>query len=146
MKAKDITYRSAVDAWIVLLLLSPVFYYLYLLVSGSSRTGLGEMVGGILVLVFLLSLGFPCRYTLTDRSLIIRCGIIGFFFKQEIDFRKIENVTLSRNPLASAAWSLKRVSIEYEGGFAGFTLISPKDRTGFIAELNRRREMCGYPE
>jgi hypothetical protein len=139
---KAITCYSAVDWWIVLILLSPVLYGVYLLLAGDPRIDLRGIVEPLAVILLLASLIFPIRYTLTNRSLLIRCGLIGIFYKQEIPLEKIQSVYLTYNPIAGPAWSIKRIGIDYEGSFWGFTLISPKDRQAFMEELNRRRTRC----
>lgn len=87
----------------------------------------------------MAALTIPCRYTLGQSSLIIRCG----FLREEIPYEKIKGATLSTNPFNSPALSLCRVKIELE---EGFRLISPVHREAFISELeSKRKSLVSHP-
>lgn len=143
MNPGESRYRSAVDLWLVAVLLAavlaPLWHGIRLLAAGDQD---GLLVVAVLVFSVLpiLAACFPCRYILTDRSVITRCGVAGII-ENEIEYKTIESVSRSWNPLAAPAWSLKRVKIKCEGGWWKFALISPVNREAFIAELNRRREV-----
>lgn len=128
------TYPSAVDLWLAVLLVgTPVA----LTVWGAFML-VNEPVGGWVVIgsaVFTLGLirllGWPCEYTLTDKALIIRAGII----RDEIPLANITGAELSHSILSAPALSLRRVKISLK---EGSRLISPPDRESFIQELQSR--------
>ncbi|UEG55384.1 PH domain-containing protein [Mucilaginibacter daejeonensis] len=57
----------------------------------------------------------------------------GFFVNLNIDANTIKSVKATRNPLSAPAISLDRLEIAY--GKYDTIMVSPKDRTGFIAQL-----------
>lgn len=134
------TYPSAVDVWFLALLIGvPVLFFSL----GFSRLDTDPdrakflIVQGGFVTLLIVALTVPCRYTLTDDSLEIRCGLI----HSSISLAEITGAELSGNVLSAPALSLRRVKIDHAGGFA---LVSPRNREAFIAELlaavKRRRE------
>lgn len=135
-----ITYSSAVDLWLIVVGFGPLIYLLYASAAGNAQIGWAGLFVLLLIYAGVGAFLFPMRYTLTKEHLIIQAGLPGQIYKQKIELAKITDVSLSHNPLSAPALSLKRIKIELEGGFWGFTLISPKDRRGFIEDLNRRRE------
>jgi len=134
---QPVTYPSAVDTWLVavviLAILGPLAFAL--LVNDIITLFVS---GGIFLLLLLF--GYPARYILTEDALIIR---MGFLYRKRIAFDQIENLSLSDNPLSGPAWSLKRVEVKLRSGLWGFVLISPKERSMFMDELNRRKESTG---
>jgi MFS family permease len=142
-KPREMTCSSRVDLWLAIVLLGtivgPVVVGIQQLLAGEQEGWILLKVG-VFIIILLLGIGFPCRYTLTDRELVIRGGVTGAL-EYRIELRKITDVRPSYNPLSAPALSLKRIKIRYEGATGGFMLISPKDRQGFIDELNRRRAL-----
>lgn len=139
MQSEQREYPAAVDVWLAVIVLGAITAIfmtgVYLLWTREPAAVIILGVGAVIVTILLVA-GFPCRYTLTGESLLIRCGVFGMF-EEEIPLRSIKKVALSRNPLSAPAPSLRRVRIDHE---QGFSLISPKDRDGFIDEINRRRQ------
>jgi|GEM_PF-2813548 len=143
MKLDNITYRSAVGITFVVAVALAVFIPILTgvrLLQAEDRTGVVLIAVTVFTVLPILGACFPCRYTLTDRGLLIQCGI-GAIIEEEIAYEKITDVSLSWNLLAAPALSLKRVKIKCEGRRWNFALVSPTDRHGFIAELNRRRAL-----
>jgi len=66
----------------------------------------------------------------TEDALIIHGGL----FKKTILLSSILSVTETRNPLSSPAFSLDRLAIKFGEGKT--ILISPKDKAGFLRDLN----------
>lgn len=130
----QIEYPSRVDASLALLLTAapaiPIALGLYLLrvsvTGGLYVIGTGVLVGAIIAL-----LSIPCRYTLGDCILTIRCGL----WREDIPLRQIRRVTKSRSVLSAPALSLQRVRITHAEGTC---IISPRDRDAFMAELISR--------
>lgn len=70
----------------------------------------------------------PCRYTLLDDSLSIRCGV--YFTRIPLD--RIRAIEPSRSWLSGPALSLQRIKVSTA---SRYYLISPADRDRFIEEL-----------
>lgn len=127
-------YISRVDLWLACVLvgvpLGAVALGLYLLIAVGTA-GFVAVFTGVLSGAVIAWLSIPCRYTLTDRSLVIECGRD----REEIRYTEIRDVAPSSSPLSAPALSLRRVKILLN---RGYRLISPRDREAFIAELRRR--------
>lgn len=136
MNTEPTVYPSKVDVWLGALMISaPVLLlglgcYIVMTrgIEGAFYMGMGVFVG-----VIMAGVAIPCRYTLTDRSLIIQAGLI----REEIPYEKIKGATLSSNPLSAPALSLLRVRVELQ---QGYRLISPLLREKFIEDLENRRK------
>jgi len=77
------------------------------------------------------------KYVLYDHHLLISMSIYG---KVRIPYENIQKMTKTMNPISSAALSLRRLQIDYvENGVRQMASISPKDRDGFMAEIERRK-------
>jgi hypothetical protein len=132
-------YPSKVDLWLAtVLIIAPVLViglgiYLTLTIGWA---GLICLFSGLFMATLMAGLSIPCRYTLTDSSLLIQCGVLN----EEIKYEKIKSASLSSNPLSAPALSLSRVKVDLENGFR---LISPQNREAFIAELENKRKTQG---
>lgn len=99
--------------------------------NGNQAASIGAFaVAAFSVLVFGVAV-IPCIYTLAADHLLVRSGLI----RQRIPYRAIDDIAPSRNPLSAPALSLDRVRIAAGNDS---TLVSPKDKAGFIKELSRR--------
>lgn len=126
------TYKTKIDAWLILMLAIPMLLvaglgiYLYpafpeeALICGGSLLFSAALVAVI---------GLPCAYTLEPEQLLIRSGVIRY----RIPYRAITGVEKSGSIWSGPAWSLQRVKISY--GDRKFMLLSPQDREGFMAAL-----------
>ena len=129
-------YDSAIDWWVaIMLLLSPIVASVMGVVFfAQQRPGDASIVflAGAFTIAVTALFTLPCRYTLLDDTLNVRCGIICY----SIPFDTIENIELSSSWLSGPALSLKRVRVTAKGRNY---LLSPKNREAFIDELNLRR-------
>ena len=127
-------YYSKKDAWLVAVvivaILIPVLIGVFLLFAtdGSWVAGATPLFA-VVILVLVLVLAYPLFYEITPSGLTIRAGIL---VRQQIPLDTIREVFPTRNPLSAPAWSLDRLRVNYEGGYA---LISPKDKASFMQEL-----------
>ena len=127
-------YPSKVDWWLAACLaLAPLISLgVGIFVLTFHRAGgymaIGSSVFTALVIALLV---FPCRYTLGETSLDIRCGIV----HRVIPYADIIGAEPSSNPLSAPALSLQRVKVTTQ---KGFQLISPIDRAAFIEALNAK--------
>ena len=126
------SYPSKIDWWFAGLMISvPVI----LLIVGVAVIGVSIIaslvciITGLYVGSIMFLLGYPCSYTITDKSLIIRSGA---FNEESIPLSQVRDAKLSSNPLSAPALSLKRVKISLKDGYR---LISPINREEFIKEL-----------
>lgn len=124
-------YRSAIDPWVAVLLVGLPLTVIALGVFRLQTSGKHAafiITEGVFVGFLIALFCVPCVYTLTEEHLHIRCGVI----TTTIPLTQINRVALSGSWLSGPALSLKRVRIDY-GSEA--TLVSPRDREAFIAEL-----------
>jgi hypothetical protein len=127
-------YPSAVDSWLAAVLISAPLAIVIcglLTVTQSIGAGIFAIVAGLGVGGLIAILAIPCRYTLTEESLRIKCGLL----EEEIPLGKIGKAERSSSAWAAPALSLKRVKLTVEDGYR---LISPRDRDEFIADLESR--------
>jgi hypothetical protein len=125
-------YPSAIDRWLMLLLyLGPAIQLV--LAWYAWQAGRADVAGiclisfvGLILLNVLLT--WPCRYTLTEDSLNIRCGLLF----QTIPLHRIRGAELSSSWRSAMALSTRRVRIELD---RGYRLVSPVDREAFIKDL-----------
>ena len=136
-------YPSEYDPWLIALLyLGPVI--LLVLSLYGWQAGRADVAGvclvsfALLVLLNLL-LTWPCRYTLTDDSLNIRCGLLF----QTIPLHRIRGARLSSSWQSGYAMSLRRVRIELDNGSR---LVSPVNREAFIEDLMAAVERLKHPD
>ena len=127
-------YDSAVDWWLFLLLImTPVFSaifgcYLMWLGEASDATILFA-VGGATALI-TAAFAVPCRYSILDDTLSIRCGVIVY----QVPLAEIDHVEKSSSLWSGPALSIRRVKVSTK---KRKHLISPKDRDEFIRELRK---------
>lgn len=130
------TYRSAVDWWF------------YVVVFGVAIATIPTMVPlfasgqpiQVLIAVFtlLLACGLPLwllastYYRIDASALIVRSGP----FRWTVPLSEIRSVRPSRSLLSSPALSLDRIRIDYGRGRS--LMVSPRDREGFLAAIQRR--------
>ena len=127
-------YPSKVDLWLAAVLIAAPLLVLglgiYLMVT-SGAGGILAIYIGVFMAVVMALLAIPCRYSLTDHALIIRCGLLN----EEIKYQEIKGASLSSNPSSAPALSLSRVKVDMKNGFR---LISPQNREAFITELENK--------
>lgn len=115
-------YKSKVDWWLILLIGGILCY---------------PIVDGIMTQEYVLSLvfvGLSLLVFLMFRT--VKYKIDGPYLRiwtTKIDIHSIKKVYRTNNPLSSPALSLDRIAIVYNK--YDEILISPKDRSAFIAEL-----------
>ena len=130
--ARPTVYPSAVDLWVpVLTLMSPaaaVFFGVVLIRQGRAADAmtLFLIAAGLLFLTGMFT--FPCRYTVLDDALSIRCGVLFY----QIPFADIQRIERSASLRSGPALSVRRVVVETK---KRSYLISPQDRDRFIADL-----------
>lgn len=128
MPDSESIYPSKVDAWLAIVLITTP-----LLVTGLGFyfSDLVTIILGLFMAAGFAALAIPCRYTLTNRHLLIQCGVL----RERIQLKNIRDALLTSDPLSAPALSLRRIKIELN---KGFRLISPRDRERFICELKQK--------
>ncbi|MFG0262413.1 MAG: PH domain-containing protein [Novipirellula sp. JB048] len=129
-----IRYESAIDLWLLmLLLLSPVVAAViggYLLANERPGDASLLFLAGAAALLVQGIFVVPCRYTILDDAVSIRCGILCY----QIPIADIRQVEKSSSFKSAPALSLRRVRIKTANRDY---LVSPKDREGFIATIKQ---------
>ncbi|MEM9587506.1 MAG: PH domain-containing protein [Planctomycetota bacterium] len=129
------TFESAIDWWVLLMLLmGPVTAAgVGIVLVVNARPADASILFGLGALIALVTVGLvvPCRYTLLDDCLSIRCGLICY----QIAYEDIRDVKISHSIMSGPALSLSRLEIKTSDRTH---LISPKDRGDFMEELHHR--------
>ena len=126
-------YKSKIDSWIGLILAVVVLVSLVAALKALSSyspdaTWHALLIGVPGIGIPLLAL-LTTRYTITANELIVRSGPI----RWRIAVSDISAITPTHDPIASPALSLNRLRIEY--GHKKSVLISPRDRDGFLRQI-----------
>ena len=131
-------YRSKVDAWLVVVLIGvPVGMVDFLLdgVGIDDRVATLLMLGVVVAILGLfLWLCMSTRYSIIGDFLSVRSGP----FSWMIPIDEITSIEPTHNPATSPALSLDRLVIRY--GHDAELMVSPKDKSGFIAELKKHSQ------
>jgi hypothetical protein len=132
-------YPSATDLWLMALLYAgPVLLGvlgLYCIIDQRDAEAMTTLMMSVGLIGLNLLLTRPCRYTLTEDTLNVRCGM----FSQTIALKDIASAELSSSWLSGPALSLRRVRIRTS---KKSVLVSPVDREQFIADLLAAAERC----
>lgn len=127
-------YPSAVDWWLVAVLVgAPVGIVIRGAIAMGSSYGQGIVMtlAGVAIGVLIGLFSYPCRYTLTDQMLHVRCGV----FRSDVPLTKVIRAERSGTWLSAPAWSLRRVRVVLTDGQC---VVSPKNRDEFIADIEAR--------
>lgn len=137
---QGITYRTAVDWWMALLLLGSEVYVLWMTVDAGIKAGKVNWTT-LLILIGFSAMVLPLfgiKYVMYSDYLLVSAGIYG---RTRIPYADIVGVKKTNNPLSSAAMSVNRIQIDYvENGVQRMALISPVKRETFIKELEEKCE------
>jgi hypothetical protein len=131
-------YKTAVDWW-----LDPTLAIGPLVGAGVTVGSLvaGQLAaavigGGVLTFVVLLYMlvVIPIRYEIADGALTVRAGVA---LRLVIAWDRVRSIEPSSSPISSPALSMKRLRVTYAkpDGKDGWVLISPTDRTAFLADV-----------
>ena len=99
------------------------------LVAGRADEAMYMFLTGAGVLLLTIAVTQPCRYTILEDSISIRCGIL--FYQVPLD--DIVDVQPSSTWISGPALSLRRVKIETH---KRTIIVSPRQREEFIADLH----------
>lgn len=136
---QGVTYRTAVDWWMGLLLGGCEVLMVWLAIEPIIRTSKIEwsmllLAVGMSILIVPL---FGIKYVMYSEHMLVSMSIFG---KVRIKYQDIVGVKKTHNPLSSAAMSLKRIQIDYvENGVHRMVLISPVRRKMFLEQLEEYR-------
>ena len=134
MEASETVYPSKIDWWIAaLIVLAPFVHFplgIWVLIQGKPLFGILLTFWGLIILVFLLCLCFPCKYVVSEKYLTIRIGLV----TDQIGLSQIEEVKGTNTWLAAPALSLDRVEVKLKDGTK--RIISPRDKKGFMDRIS----------
>ncbi|CEO88129.1 PH domain-containing protein [Syntrophaceticus schinkii] len=122
-------FQSKKDLWLGILIWSAMLLPIWFVVQDQETWPF--------LFIFIPSLAFcgwiwfGTGYTITDKTLEVRCGP----FYEKIPLGKIRRVQHTSSLQGGAALSLDRLEIKYSGGV---TLVSPLDSFAFVLELKQR--------
>jgi len=126
-------YRSAVDLWIVGILVGAPLLVLGLGAWAYTRNhvaGMLQMALGFVIAVLISLFSRPCSYALEGELLRIRCGL----FEESLALVKIKSLELNTSLWSAPGLSVRRVKILLKDG--DYRLVSPEDREAFMSDLH----------
>ena len=129
---EKVVYKSKVDAWLVIVVVAAVAVVLLPLFSGFSWAYLLAASGVLVCLVPVFALLFSIRYIVEGDKLTVSCGILG---SSAYDIMSVRSIRSTRTFLSSPAASLDRIELRFSVRRMQPLIISPEDKTGFIARL-----------
>lgn len=121
-------HRSKVDLWLIAILAVSVLLPLGLAVIFPSTFLLTALILTPVLALFAW-LFTTTKYEIRGDDLHVSSGPV----KLNVQISQITSVKTTRNPLSSPALSLDRLEIRYGDGKR--TLISPKDKSGFLSDI-----------
>lgn len=134
------TFRSKIDWWFAAIISVVIAVSAVTVVAVSH----GRSNGGLLTAAAVFAIGialpawllFSTAYTVEAEALIVRSGPI----RHRIPLDRISDIRPSSNPVSSPALSLDRLEIRHG---EKRTLISPKDKQGFIKTIRDAQSALG---
>jgi len=137
MRETSVAFRSKIDAWLlgVLVLAALPAFGVAVAALRAGEDWIHHLVVGVAVVVVLLWLVVPTRYTVAAGLLLLQCGPM----RWRIPAREITRITPTRSLTSSPALSLDRLRIEYDGGRQA-VLVSPVDQDAFIAAVRAAQQ------
>lgn len=137
----DTVYGSKIDAWLLAVLVPAMLVAGYaafrLLATGTAAAW------GIAALIAAIGVGLPLwlllatHYAFVGPELVVRSGP----FTWRVPVAGITDVTPTSDARSSPALSLDRLRIEY--GRGRWIMVSPRDKKGFLREIETRRGAPG---
>ena len=132
-------YKSKIDWWAHLVLAIMPITNLWMLMSFIQQGDLVVLITTIIFLLMNIFLILPIWlntcYILGENELIVKCGIGK---GTRITYESIKSVRESKSLLASAALSIDRIEIMF--GVSDMVLVSPKEKSDFLRQLEQRRK------
>lgn len=141
--AESQRFRSKIDIWLPLVVLAPLAWSIYVMLTEVGQTGKMELQSMLLTLgILALPLGFllwiiiGTAYTVTDSELLVRSGPL----KMAIPVSQIRSVRRTNSLWSAPALSLRRIEVQYAARIDAqqAVVISPADIEGFLQALARR--------
>ncbi|MGB7327444.1 MAG: PH domain-containing protein [Rubripirellula sp.] len=133
-RTRPTVYESAIDWWVgLLLVMAPLIsgvLGVYAWWMGQPGDAAVLFVAGAFSAVVTAAFTVPCRYTILNDAVSIRCGLICY----QIPLSEIVTVERTASLKSGPSLSLKRVAIKTA---KKTIIISPKDQDAFIADLNK---------
>ncbi|MFK8113433.1 MAG: PH domain-containing protein [Rubripirellula sp.] len=114
-----------------MLLLTPAlaaFIGTYFLTLGRPNDAMILFLAGALTLIVSAMFTVPCRYTILDDAVSVRCGILFY----QIPFSDVVSIEPSGTWLSGPALSMRRVLITTT---KRKVIISPREREHFMEDL-----------
>lgn len=88
------------------------------------------LIMGVATGLLTLALAVPCRYTIEDENLHVRCGILSY----RISLKSIDRIEPSATWQSGPALSMKRTVVHTK---LKRYVLSPRDREAFLSALSQ---------
>lgn len=141
MNGSEQVFATKVDAWLAAVLVIALVGSLIAIAAAARERPRDAAIAGVVLLAafgLVAAVAIPTRYTIAERELEIRSGMLRY----RIPLEAILRVYPTRNPLSAPAWSLDRLGIDWrKGGSRSLALISPARREEFLELLGDRARL-----
>ena len=128
----ELVYPTAISWWLWIPIYTLIIGQgIFLMEQTSVWFFLFHLTLAILIYLFIIRI----HYILTVDQIIIKMGPFSY---RKIDIATIRKMEFSNSPLSAPAASLQRIAIHYNKW--GYVLLSPKNRTEFIEEVEKRKQ------
>ncbi len=127
-------FKSKIDLHLALMLIAAVAFPLVLGIMEfyQGQAECWVAFAGVFLILSSYGLIFPCKYTLHEDHLHVKCG---WSTNEYIRYQDIIHIEESASLWSSPALSLQRLAIKTR---KGETIISPKDRDRFLLLINEK--------
>lgn len=128
-------YHSAKSTGFVILVISVIVLLIVSIAIAPADLRLIVMTGAALGIGLLLWIWFGTWYEFQPSGLLLRCGP----FYERIPYDRITEASRTKGMASSMALSSDMIELRHgENYLTGTTMISPKDKETFLAELKAR--------
>jgi hypothetical protein len=138
----DVTFKSKVDAWLVVVIGAALLAAPVILLLNPNAPRHPPMGDGVAIMIGLAVVVLPgaliawifrtTEYTVTETDLLVRSGPIS----EKIPLASIKKISATRSILSAPALSLDRLKVQY--GKFGAVVISPDDKQAFAQAILAR--------
>lgn len=123
-------YKSKIGTGIVIFIVIVLGLSIYPMIQEGIWEGLLTIV---LTAAFIAYVFLQTFYIIDGDILRVKCG---FLMNRSYEISRIIKITETNNPISAPAASLDRLEISLDNGKS--VIVSPKQKSGFIEELQRR--------
>lgn len=126
------TYHSKVDTWLILSIYGTLAISFAPFLTGFFPLEWPCAILIVAIAAFVSNVLFGMKYTISEGTLQIKCGIIP---SGKYDIAKLHKVTATHTLLSSPAASIDRIQLKFHGNES--VVVSPRKKADFIKQLEQ---------